>query len=307
MRLFLAGGISGNLFPYWKTVAKLMVGKPITEAQEEAMKLFLAGGERRHWLQEGLTKEDDMKLYLAGVAPYRNEGIYDDILKTHRPYILESFFYADQDTERLIPYFGDFLLDSGAFTFMQGTKGAVNWDEYIERYADFINRNRIGKFFELDVDSVVGYEKVLQFRAKLERLTGRQCIPVWHLKRGITEYRRHCDEYPYVAIGGIVSKEIKPEQYKHFPTMIAEAHRRGAKVHGLGFTALSYLPRIHFDSVDSTAWTTVNRFGFVYHFDGKTMRKHDAPKGHRINDARSAALVNYTEWIKFQKYAETHL
>lgn len=66
MRLFLAGGISGNLFPYWKTVAKLMVGQPITEAQEEAMKLFLAGGERRHWLQEGLTKEDDMKLYLAG-------------------------------------------------------------------------------------------------------------------------------------------------------------------------------------------------------------------------------------------------
>lgn len=317
MRLFLAGGITGNLFPYWKNVAKLMVGKPITEAQEEGMKLFLAGGERRHWLQEGLTKEDDMKLYLAGtMCGNQSRAIQylggadlerNRLLTEHRPYILESFFYADQDTERLIPYFGDFLLDSGAFTFMQGTKGAVNWDEYIERYADFINRNRIEKFFELDVDSVVGYEKVLQFRAKLERLTGRQCIPVWHLKRGMTEYRRHCDEYPYVAIGGIVSKEIKPEQYKHFPAMITEAHRRGAKVHGLGFTALSYLPRIHFDSVDSTAWTTGNRFGFVYHFDGKTMRKHDAPKGHRINDARSAALVNYTEWIKFQKYAEAHL
>lgn len=112
------------------------------------MKLFLAGGEGRHWLQEGLTKEDDMKLYLAGtMCGNQSRAIQylggadlerNRLLTEHRPYILESFFYADQDTERLIPYFGDFLLDSGAFTFMQGTKGAVNWEEYIERYSDCV-------------------------------------------------------------------------------------------------------------------------------------------------------------------------
>ena len=104
-----------------------------------------------------------------------------------------------------------------------------------------------------------------------------------------------------------MSKEIKPDLYKVFPKMIDDAHKRGTKVHGLGFTALSYLKQIHFDSVDSTAWTTGNRFGYVYYFDGKTMKKKDAPNGHRIGDPRRAALINYTEWIKFQKYAETHL
>lgn len=248
-----------------------------------------------------------MKIYLAGVAPWRDRGGYDPIIKEHRPYILESFYYTDDDTERLLPLFGDFLLDSGAFTFMQSSKSHVKWEEYIERYAAFINRNNINKFFELDIDSVVGYDKVLKYRKRLERLTNKQVIPVWHTSRGIKEYQNMCDEYPYVAIGGIVSKEIKPEQYIAFPQMISEAHKRKAKIHGLGFTSLKWLPKCHFDSVDSTAWTTGNRFGFVYQFNGKTMIKHDVPKGKRLADSRKVALINYTEWIKFQKYAETHL
>lgn len=241
------------------------------------------------------------------IAPILYGGGFSKEITEHRPYILESFFYADEDTEKLIPYFGDFLLDSGAFTFMSDSKSHLDWNDYIERYADFINRNKVEKFFELDIDKVVGYEKVKEFRATLERLTGRQCIPVWHKSRGIDEFKRMCDEYKYASIGGIVAKEIKPEQYKAFPAMIAEAHRRGCKLHGLGFTNLSLLPKCPFDSVDSTAWTTGNRFGFVYQFNGKTMVKHDAPKGKRLGDSRRVALINYTEWIKFQKYAEVNL
>jgi len=250
-----------------------------------------------------------MRIFLAGGhinGKYQQLKDYQSI-DNYCPYILESFFYADEDTERLIPHFGDFLLDSGAFTFMQGKGGSPNWDEYIERYADFINRNKVQKYFELDIDVVVGYDRVKQFRAKLEKLTNRPCIPVWHLSRGLDEYKRMCDEYGYVAIGGIVSGEIRKEKYGAFPALIGEAHKRGAKVHGLGFTALDWLKTCHFDSVDSTAWTTGNRFGFLYYFDGKTMRKKDAPAGHRIGASREAALNNFTEWLKYQKYAEKHL
>ena len=187
-----------------------------------------------------------MHLYMAGVSPWRNGGGYDPIIEQYHPFILESFYYVDEDTERLLPYFGDFLLDSGAFTFMQNAKSHVDWDEYIERYADFVKRNRISKFFELDIDSVVGYEKVKQFRKKLESLADAQCIPVWHKNRGIEEFKSMCDEYPYIAIGGIAIKEISENQYSAFPAMIKEAHRRGAKVHGLGFTSLKYLPKILF-------------------------------------------------------------
>lgn len=289
--------MSGNLKPAWARVAS-------------DMKLYLAGGNFKGEIIKYLARHmlgDDMKLYLAGVAPWRESGLYDQAVLEHRPYILESFYYIDADTERLLPYFGDFLLDSGAFTFMQNNKAAVNWDEYVERYADFINRNRIEKYFELDIDSVVGYPKVLKLRDRLERLTNRQSIPVWHKSRGMNDFLRMCDAYPYVAVGGIVSGEFKQTEYKHFPRLINEAHKRGTKIHGLGFTSLTWLPKCHFDSVDSTAWTTGNRFGFVYKFNGKTMVKHDAPKGYRLGDSRKVALINYIEWIKFQRYAEVHL
>ena len=268
------------------------------------MKVFLAGGESRHWLHD---KEERMKVFLAGTAPWRSEGIYNKVIKENGPYILESFYYADEDTERLIPEFGDFLLDSGAFTFMMNTKQKIKWEEYIEKYAYFIKKNNIKKYFELDIDSIVGYEKVKEYRKMLENLTGRPCIPVWHKSRGIKEFQRMCDEYDYAAIGGIVAKEIKPNQYKALPMMIDEAHRRKCKLHGLGFTSLKWLPICHFDSVDSTAWTTGNRFGFIYYFDGKTMKKIDCPKGKRLADGRKVAVINYTEWIKFQQYAENNL
>ena len=256
-----------------------------------------------------------MKLFLAGqngkskifYTLSNGGGGFDPVITDHRPYILESFYYADEDTERLLPLFGDFMLDSGAFTFMQNSKTHVAWDEYIEKYADFIKRNKIEKFFELDIDSVVGYDKVLQYRNRLEQLTGRPCIPVWHESRGIEEFYKTCNKYSYIAIGGIVSKEIKPEQYRVFPKMIREAHKRECRVHGLGFTNLNWIPRCHFDSVDSTAWTTGNRFGFIYKFNGKTMIKHDVPKGKRLANSREVALWNYMEWIKFQKYADIHL
>lgn len=248
-----------------------------------------------------------MKVFLAGVAPWRNEGLYDPIIRTHKPYILESFYYVDADTERLLPYFGDFMLDSGAFTFMAniGDK-EIDWMEYASKYAQFVKRNNIEKYIELDLDYIIGVEGAYKLRQFLEKETGRRTIPVWHPIRGREAFCRMCDEYDYVALGGIVGKKWRGmEQY--MPWFIQEAHKRHAKIHGLGFTQLTRLAQYHFDSVDSTAWTTGNRFGYLYFFNGKTMVKKDVPKGMKIGDSRGAALHNYTEWLKFQKWADIHL
>ena len=325
MRIFLAGGVTGNLNPAWKVMSRTEItpngfirGLQDANFLDKSMNIFLAGlnGKQKMLYPDILRGTNENipcgERDIPGV--YRSDIIRggfspdSDVITQYRPYILESFYYTDEDTERLIPYFGDFLLDSGAFTFMQGSHNkTINWDEYIETYADFIVRNNVQKYFELDIDVVVGYEMVLQFRKKLERLTNRPCIPVWHKSRGMQDFKKTCDEYGYIAVGGIVSGEIKSDEYGKFPALIKEAHKRGAKIHGLGFTALNWLKVCHFDSVDSTAWTTGNRFGFVYKFTGKTMTKIDAPKGKRLGDSRKVALINYTEWIKFQKYAETHL
>ena len=223
------------------------------------------------------------------------------------PYLLESFYYFKSwQFEYIEKNTDDFLLDSGAFTFMSDSKSYVDWDKYIEKYAEFIKQNSVKKFFELDIDSVVGYEQVLAYRKKLESLTGRRCIPVWHRSRGLDEYKKMCKEYDYVAIGGIVSREIPPECYKVFPALINEAHSNGAKVHGLGFTSVNLLSVYHFDSVDSTSWTSGGRFGSLYRFYNGKMSVFSKDKGKR---ALREKINNHNldEWIKFQKYAEVNL
>jgi hypothetical protein len=116
-----------------------------------------------------------------------------------------------------------------------------------------------------------------------------------------------CEDYNYVAIGGIVSKEITQKEYNNFTFLINVAHKNNAKIHGLGFTNLKGLTKYKFDSVDSTAWVSGNRFGAVYKFNGKTMVKYNKPTGTRLADSQKTALHNFNEWVKFQKYAEKYL
>ena len=284
MRIFLAGGITGNLKPDF----------------QRAMKIYLAGTWSRPY-----CFEEYMKVFLAST----HQNKYNDFdWKNSSVYILESFYYADEWVERHIPLFKDFLLDSGAFTFMNSSKSKkIGWEEYVDNYADFINRNKVEKFFELDIDSIVGYETVIKLRNRLEQKTGKQSIPVWHKTRGKENFFKMCDEYKYVAIGGIVSKEIDQKEYPIFTYLINEAHKRGAKIHGLGFTSLDGITKYSFDSVDSTAWTTGNRFGAIYKFNGSTIIKFQKKPGQRLANSREVALNNFVEWVKFSKYAEMML
>ena len=250
------------------------------------MRIFLAGG--------ATVIEQNIKRGNAGKEIYNNANI------------LQSFYYAkDYDEKIVIPNCKDFMLDSGAFTFMQGKSGKVDWDDYVNRYADFINRHSIKKFLELDIDNLVGFKEVIKLRNKLEEKTERKPIPVWHKSRGLEQFKKDAEQYPYVAIGGIVTKEKLPKDYSVFTALINEAHKRGAKIHGLGFTNLKGLPKYHFDSVDSTAWVSGNRFGAVYFFDGKTMKKVEKPPGKRVVTWKTG-LHNFEEWKKFGLYAETH-
>ena len=223
--------------------------------------------------------------------------------------ILQSFYYCDDFTESvIIPNCKNFMLDSGAFTFFSTGGGGVDWSSYIKKYANFINRNKVNLFFELDIDNLIGYDKVLYYRKKLEDMTGKPCIPVWHVSRGKEEFLRMCEQYDYVAFGGLNTDGVSRQKIvKYMPWFIDMAHANGAKIHGLGFTALKELPRIHFDSVDSTAWVSGNRFGSVYEFNGTTMVKHDRKEGQRLANSKAVAIHNFNEWVKFAKYAEKYL
>lgn len=243
-----------------------------------------------------------MKFCLAGTAAFK------DITLKHQPkFLLESFYYIQDWQIPLIKKSEFFLLDSGAYTFMNNFKGRVNWDKYVEKYARFINKYDVKYFFELDIDSIVGLEEVKRLREKLEKLTNKKCIPVWHKSRGLEDYKKICEEYDYIAIGGIVAKEIKPSEHKFFLPLLKIAKDNNCKVHGLGFTSTKDLKYYPFYSVDSTSWTSASRFAQIAFFDGKKIKNLPRPKNSKLINYKKALEISLIEWIKFQNYANNYL
>lgn len=283
MTIYLAGGFNGNMSPFWREyINGLDAGLSEQECYEKGRFSFLKGEE-------------------SNALEFRVSELS----------ILETFYYArnNERIQRLLGMPQQFLLDSGAFTFMSNSKLKVDWDEYTEEYASFINKYDIKLFFELDVDSVIGIKEVERLRVKLERLTNKQSIPVFHLSRGKDYFIRMCEEYPYVAFGGILTDGVKTATLeKYFPWFIATAHNNKAKIHGLGYTSITGLYKYHFDSVDSTAWLYGNRGGFAYSFNKRTghLEQTSVPKGMRMR-SRAVAFNNYSEWVRFSKYAREHL
>jgi len=327
MHIYLAGGVTGNLNKFWKDLS-LEKGLTVDKIREK-MNIYLVNasttarkdrvGAVAENIRNLLNTTDDnlMKLYMAGTEPRKNylfdnscEAMGNPALLSHIN-ILESYYYLRKNTEfmNLVPHFGNFLLDSGAFTFMQGShNGKIDWDRYVEEYAAFINKFNIKLFFELDIDSLVGIKEVERLRDKLIILTNKLPIPVWHKSRGKEYFLSMVDKYPYVAIGGIVTQEYPRVVYeKAFPWFIQTAHKKGVKIHGLGYTTIGNLPKYHFDSVDSTAWLYGNRGGYLYKFNPKTglMEQIKGPANHRMK-SRESAVHNFNEWVKLGIHANKY-
>ena len=243
-----------------------------------------------------------MKLYLAGCMSFKD--VYH-----HSKYILESFVDMKGRSKKLDINPDNFLLDSGAFTFMNNTKKYANanidWFGYIDEYAEFINQNNISNFFELDIDVIVGYENVLKLRRRLERKTNRNCIPVWHRTRGKEEFIKMCDEYSYVALGGLANKEIKLSEHDVLNNIIDIAHKHKAKIHGLGLTSIPKIKMYHFDSVDSTSWVKHPIYGGLSLYQDYCREKKI--KVGRTANHGDLCRLSFLEWCKFQKYAEWFL
>lgn len=144
-----------------------------------------------------------MKLYLAGISGAK-KWLNDGVVKAEDFNCLESFYSLGEWMRPYIPRFKSFLLDSGAFTFLNSAQkySSVNWNAYADRYADFIRENGIKRYFELDLDGVIGLHNTERLRARIEARSGVQCIPVWHRARGKDYFLSMVRDYSYVAVGG---------------------------------------------------------------------------------------------------------
>lgn len=239
-----------------------------------------------------------MKLYFAGIESQ------EKILLACKPKnVLFSFASANKAaiSYALSDNCESYLLDSGAFTFMNG-KSKIDFDSYVDRYIEFINQYKVKNFFEMDIDAIVGLKKVEEYRKRIERKTGRQCIPVFHRERGKQYFLDMCKEYSYVAVGGIAIKDISKSEHKYFPWFINTAHEHGCKIHGLGYTDFAHINEFRFDTVDSTTWLNGGKFGNMITIrDGYPKQTSLRKEGYRIKGAQLTEHNMRT----VMKYAET--
>lgn len=207
-----------------------------------------------------------------------------------------------------------FLLDSGGYTFINSGKGAsLDVDSYLQAYVDFINDNDIKYFFDIDIEEFIGYDKVLKNRKKIEKLTNKQPIPVWHKPLGCQAFFDMCDEYKYVAISGFAHRHFTEKHFPAISKMIDIAHSKGCKVHGLGVGRMDLVYRFSFDSTDSTTWLLPSYTGIPIFFDkgtGRLVRTDSTFKYARrkaIGSAKDLSRHNFLEAVKFQQYAKKNI
>lgn len=239
-----------------------------------------------------------MQVYLAGCEGM-DKNIFNEIPKDGVNYILISFFYL-KNNEQLQHILDKtkykLLIDSGAFSFRHGKN--VDFDEYTKEYIKFIKENtdnpKIEGFFEMDIDNIVGYEKVLEYRKQLEEVSNK-IIPVWHYNRGIKDYIEMCEQRPGKRIAvTTTTNEISRSQYNKF---INTAHHYGCKIHLLGCTKWPLIKDLNLgleDSVDSTRWIMASIYGNIdVPLPNKTMYMMDFIKGFKINNAYVHAINFY--------------
>lgn len=221
-----------------------------------------------------------MKIFLSAMdstdteksllSPYfsKEQNITKSILNNQfSKYNLMSFYYINKKKDR---YFVDavkevselMLIDSGAHTFQFGKK--IDFNDFLNKYIEFIKSfdapNVLG-YFELDIENIIGLNKVNEYRKRLEEVTDK-IIPVWHKNRGIDNYFEMLEQYKgkTIAIGGFRETDIRDDQYLMF---MKEAKKYNCKVHCLGMTRTKVLDKVPFDYTDSASWLNKAIYGRI--------------------------------------------
>lgn len=245
-----------------------------------------------------------MELYLSAGA---NKSDCSILLDCDCMFLLLSFYelrkinlWDCQYINNVINKTKKFMLDSGAFTFMNSGK-EVNWKTYVDEYIAFINKYDIQYFIELDLYGVLGVETTEKIRRYIEHHTGKKPIPVYHGTMPVSYFRILCQKYPYVAVSatGTIESSKWTKNKQALKQIIRIGHSYGTKLHGLGYTRLDNVnnPEVMFDSVDSTAWLSGARFGVIYlkRYGNIIKKKLPKQKGEFYNK-RNAKV-----WIDKQK------
>jgi len=174
------------------------------------------------------------------------------------------------------------IVDSGAHSFFTAsnisgiavtakrktTASELDPDEYVKQYIKWVqdNYNNFDYFIELDIQDIVGYDKVKQWRKLFDKAgVADKIMYVYHSSNTWGEFQEMVDTVKsrYIGIEGYRSN-LPKLPYNRF---IKYCYDRKVKIHGFAMIKRKDLLKYPFYSVDSSTWQGVHRFGKVIVFD----------------------------------------
>lgn len=251
-----------------------------------------------------------MKVYLAYSENYHNL-----LLDAHARIIISyGRKHGTADEAFLPPGFNDFLIDSGGFQLARKTherqqlsgdntlKAYTMWLQFIlDKYKDIV-KGYVGLDTADWGESIRNYDYM--------RSEGLTCIPVWKAFWPEEVLDALCQEYDYVAVGGVAfgaSKIVLRHIFERVTTRYPETklHMLGVGIRG-GVAFKTYRPY----SVDVSTWGVPARYGHDIVFDkDQVLKEVKLPDDLRqkLRDSQEFEEQMLTKAIRLMQSLETKL
>jgi len=274
-----------------------------------------------------------MILYFAGMESIMRSYDYEPHPTDH---VFGTYFYksnTQQMIDRLKPggHLGTITIDSGAHSFFgqagisssahhnkSGKKKSLpKPEDYFDGYVSWLKDNyeKIDYFVELDIQAIVGMEKVKEWRKRLAREgLFDKCIMVFHSIDSMDDFDEMISmtQSHYIGLEGLRNKKVTLPYFK----LLSRCYDAKVKVHGFALTNTDILSEYPFYSADSTTWTASIRYGTFFGLDSMGMVRQknpsknnyfkynvdiDSTKYNRTKDASIRKLVQAAaEFRKFE-------
>jgi hypothetical protein len=220
-----------------------------------------------HTTYEGHHK---MKYYLAAIGgSFRDYYLLRERFEG-KIYELRSYWEIREFDGHTIDVYGkDLFIDSGAFSAR--TRGVEitpeDYGGFIKQYSD-----QIHAFANLDVipsswrmsDLAVGAKLTLENQKRLEDITGRAPLPVFHKGEPIDYLHHYLENYDYICIGGLMNPVCLNRTF--FEQVWQQNMKDGKpwrKLHAFGLSSHKLLLRFPWYSADSSSWLMSSKYGII--------------------------------------------
>jgi len=168
-------------------------------------------------------------------------------------------------------------------------------DSFVRGLIDFVQEYKpyFDAYAELDVDAIFGYDTVLKWRKWWWEANLAPIVTIHSSQDRDQQFDtlawavRYGD--PYVGLEAGWRKENYSQWFTDFR---AELEKDKIKVHGWAMTTIHHILRVPFYSVDSSTWTSGQRYGmtYVYQPGSLQMKSYDRLQKDRIRPQLVAAV-----------------